>query len=277
MSEMDMAPSGSIENNIKSISHKATRPPAKLYWFGTWNNYEEEKVAPFFELLGEKCKKYMCQEEIGKDNGTPHLQIKIHLYTKGRPIELFGGITKSIWWRGNPVWKGWDYCAKENTRAGRQWHKGCKPPPVLKVCEPYGWQLEVLEIIKQEPDKRTIHWFWEGVGHVGKSDLARYLAVKHDALIVDGKAGDMKYQIAEMDEKPSIVIVDIPKERGNNVSYNGIEQIKNGCFASTKFKCKMVLFNHPHIIVFANEPPNIDSMSADRWHIVKIDTIQNKD
>jgi len=49
-----------------------------------------------------------------------------------------------------------------------------------------------------------------------------------------------------------------------------LESIKNGLFFSGKYESTQVVMNSPHLIIFANEPPDKSKMSADRWHIVRI-------
>jgi hypothetical protein len=84
----------------------------------------------------------------------------------------------------------------------------------------------------------------------------------------------MKYGIVKYIEKhgfaPTSVIIDIPRSRLDYVSYTAIEEIKNGCFFSTKYESDMVVFNSPHIICFANAYPETSQMSADRWKIYEI-------
>jgi len=77
--------------------------------------------------------------------------------------------------------------------------------------------------------------------------------------------------IASMKVKPKVVIIDIPRTSESFVSYGGIEKIKDGCFFSGKYESGMVLYDNPHVICFANFPPVSETMSADRWHIVKIE------
>jgi len=36
---------------------------------------------------------------------------------------------------------------------------------------PYGRQMEATDLVKEKPDKRTAHGFWEPDGGVGKSEL----------------------------------------------------------------------------------------------------------
>lgn len=66
---------------------------------------------------------------------------------------------------------------------------------------------------------------------------------------------------------PKIIIIDIPRYNMDYISYGGMEEIKNGCFFSSKYEGGMVLMNSPHVIVFANQPPDEGMMSKDRWKV----------
>ena len=68
-----------------------------------------------------------------------------------------------------------------------------------------------------------------------------------------------------------IVVIDLPRNNGNKVSYDAIESIKNGLICNTKFETGSKGFAPPHIVVFANALPEIEKLSADRWNIVCID------
>ncbi len=89
-------------------------------WFFTWNNYTEENLKTLNTLLLKKCKKFIFQEETGK-NGTPHLQgcfnLKQAINFWG-VVELIGSrklhIEVIINWR-----KACKYCCKAETRTGR--------------------------------------------------------------------------------------------------------------------------------------------------------------
>ena len=111
---------------------------------------------------------------------------------------------------------------------------------------------------------------------VGKNAFTKYLCAKHDALVVSGKSGDAKYLIVKYQEKhgvyPEIIIFDIPRCNLNYISWESMEKIKDGCFASTKYECDMVLMNAPHILCFANDEPD-GNLSQDRWRIGKIENM----
>lgn len=130
-----------------------------------------------------------------------------------------------------------------------------------------------MEIIQGEVDDRKIYWFWEPNGGMGKSALCRYLAIKMNALLVSGKASDMKAALALIQKNgkpmPTILLMDIPRTV-EHLSYTGMEEIKNGVFFSAKYESGMVCMNSPHFICFANREPEREKMSADRWVIKEI-------
>uniref|UniRef100_UPI004049B2EE hypothetical protein n=7 Tax=Pseudomonadati TaxID=3379134 RepID=UPI004049B2EE len=66
---------------------------------------------------------------------------------------------------------------------------------------------------------------------------------------------------------------DIPRSQLDYLSYTGIEEVKNGCFFSSKYESEMVLYNSPHIIVFANEEPTYHKLSSDRWNVVDLNWV----
>ena len=92
--------------------------------------------------------------------------------------------------------------------------------------------------------------------------------------LLSGKATDMKYGIIKYKEKngvfPDIIIFDIPRSSQQFVSWAGIEEIKNGMFFSAKYESDMVVFDNPHVICFANEEPDYNKLSKDRWKVKKI-------
>ena len=241
------------------------RISASKYWFFTWNNYRPDWLQNFKLDLDGKCIKYVVEHEVGEE-GTPHLQGKIHLKTKGRPIELFG--IKEIQWRKSVKWKGVEYCTKDGTEEGVDiWFKGWRPVLAPKI---YGWQQKVVDMMP-EMKTRNIYWFWEPDEQLGKTDLCRYLILKKLAWgPVGGKGADMKYAIAQLEDKPEVILVNIPHASSGFVSYTALEEISDGIFFSGKYEAAPVIFNKPKLIVFANVEPDYSQMSNDRWQVYNI-------
>lgn len=240
------------------------------YWFFTYNNYDLEQVEQMEQVFRHECKWYVFQEETG-ESGTKHLQGTICLKVKQRLSSLKKIYCRSIHWENTKSVKASiAYCQKEKTRTGKQWVFGIEVPEPLEIEEPYGWQLDVVKIIESKPDKRTIHWYWEPNGNVGKTTLCKYLVVKHDALMLTGKSSDMYHMISKFPNKRKLIIIDCPRSSQDYINYGAIEQIKNGLIFSGKYEGCQLVFNSPHVIVFSNQPPDYNKMSNDRWNVVEI-------
>lgn len=236
------------------------------YWCFTLNNYSNEQIEHLEQILRHECHWYIFQEETG-EKGTQHLQGQLYLKSRKRMTELKKLDRKISWRPTNSVTGSMAYCKKELTRTGEQYVYGIDVPDKIHVEEPYGWQLNVMEIIKKKPDNRSIHWFWEPIGNIGKTTLCKYLVEKHGATIVSGKGSDMFYNIIKRPRNRKLIIVDLPRRQLEYINYGAIEQIKNGLIFSGKYESCQLVFNCPHVIVFANAPPNREEMSADRWKV----------
>lgn len=75
---------------------------------------------------------------------------------------------------------------------------------------------------------------------------------------------------ADMD-KCNCIMFDIPRANRGSISYASLESIKNGLICNTKYETGSKVFNPPHIIIFANFPPDkADKLSKDRWKITNL-------
>lgn len=238
------------------------------YWCFTWNNYTLAEMAILVKVLEHECEWFVCQEEIG-EQGTPHIQGTLKLKQRKRRSALKKLHHKISWSITRNVECSIQYCLKTKTRNGQQWKYNLKVREEIEVEEPYGWQLKVMDIIKDKPDKRSIHWFWEPDGNVGKSTLCKYLVVRHEAIMATGKTADINHLLSKA-SSIKIVIVDVPRSQQDYLNYGAIEQVKNGLVFSGKYDSTQLVFNCPHVIVFANAPPDTTKLSEDRWNIYDI-------
>lgn len=243
----------------------------------TFNN-PDKTPAEFMEMARKhNAKKCVFQLEKG-EKGTPHYQG--YLYYANARFEKAVSKHFGMWCQAAENDKAVErYAQKEKTKEAGPWGYGVKgfTPPVVEIEvleELRDWQKEVDLLTNETPDKRTIHWYWEAKGNVGKTAIAKYLCVRKDALYVQGKAADVKYALAKMkaDEKPmpKIVIFGFTRSNEHFVSYEAIEAVKDGIFFSGKYESGMVLMNSPHVIIFANFPPEAEKLSLDRWRVVEI-------
>ncbi|AEI54346.1 rep protein [Picobiliphyte sp. MS584-5 nanovirus] len=240
------------------------------FWCFTLNNYTAEQIEHLELVFKHECKWYLFQEEVGEKCGTPHLQGQICLKTRMRMTELKRIDMKISWRATKSCTASLEYCKKKETSTGKIYYHGMDVPDQVDLEEPYGWQLDILNVLKDKPHNRIIHWYWEPTGGKGKTSLSKYLVVKHDALMLTGKSNDMYHMISKFPKKRKLFIVDCPRSQQDYINYGAIEQIKNGLIFSGKYEGAQLVFNAPHVIVFANEPPDISKMSLDRWNVVRI-------
>lgn len=245
-----------------------------LFWCFTFNNYTEEEIEQIELVFKIECDWYVFQEEMGEE-GTPHLQGTFKLKDRKRLTELkkiiVGDphleITKKV---PNSI----VYCCKATKRIpnGRIFSQGVDLPDCaepLDLTEPWGWQLEVMNILSQKPHPRHIYWFWEPVGGVGKTDLCKYLVVKHKATLITGKSADIFNAVKNATSR-KIFVCNIPKSCQDFINYGALEAVKDGLLHSGKYEGGQVVFNRPHVFVFCNQPPDMSKMSEDKFVIKKI-------
>lgn len=270
----------SVVGNTKSTTDAEKREGQYLYWSFTWNDYTMETMEITFNILKHECAWYVIQEEVAPTTGREHLQGCVYLKKKRRHTEVFRW-NKDIHWSVTvAITASAYYCSREDKRHGKLWtHNFDIPEKIINNFRPHGWQLDVLNIIDKPcaEDDRIINWFWEPNGGVGKSQLALWLYDYKDALVCMGKATDIFHIMNKEKNRRKIFVFDITKERMENFQYTTIEQIKNGYVMSGKYDGNCIRFNRPHIIIFANEPPNTYKMTSNgRWNIVEIKTSQQQ-
>ncbi len=245
-------------------------------WFLTWNNYDDDSIGVLLGLAG--LSRYCVQEEVGED-GTPHLQGVMVFKTNVLGSTLNNACGKRCWWsKCRNLQAAKAYCSKVETRVGKRWAKGFTFP--MKVLDPlegkslYGWQEEILEMVRGPADDRKVYWYWSATGNVGKSVLCKHMVLKEDAICVGGAFRDAYYAIMQRVAKGrsvAIVLFSLSRSQGNKVSYIAIEGIKDGMFFSPKYESGMCVYNPPHVLVFANCAPDMSMLSADRWSVKCLD------
>ena len=269
MTKLKKNSSNSSMKNLTGNTSSQISPA--LHWCFTLNNYTMKDVEDISS--NSSIKSYIFQEEEGEEK-TPHLQGYVCFKKKLRPKGLF---TDRIHWeKCRNVKASIAYCQKGEGRIGEVYHS-----PDIRIIKPLKlitpdkwWQAHILTLIDGEPSDRDIYWFWEPDGGMGKSAFCKYLCVKHHGLILSGKASDMKYGIIKYIEKhgvyPELVIFDVPRSSLEFISYQGMEEVKNGLFFSSKYESDMVIGNPPHLLVFANSEPDYCKLSEDRWQVCRL-------
>lgn len=259
--------------------------------FFTYNNPTKVEKDELLDWLNNrKNLSYIFQEETG-ESGTPHFQ---GCFKSKSPIK-YDTLKKKfprIHWEKTKSWNSAvKYCSKEDTRTGKVYKSDDIKVTIrervldpLQGLELYIYQKKILKILKKPVDDRKVYWFWETCGNVGKSALVKHIFMKYknEVIIANGKGNDVRNQInlhingdhkRGIDGKElKIAILDISRTCEEYVSYEVIEQIKNGLLYSGKYEGGVCCFNSPHLLVFANFEPNYEALSEDRWCVYNINS-----
>lgn len=266
----------------------ASQPPKKQispakHWDFVLNNYTKQDIIRLENMDSSIVPVMVGQSEKGEGTGTKHLQVQISFANKSRPIGIFKkllGHTRCSFRKVRDLLATRMYCSKEDTydgtwRISRGW---TRPRPLALITYDIlnKYQKSIADYFEDPCDprfSREIHWFWEPQGNMGKTILSTFFCDCRNALVVSGKRADaffaIQRHIAATGAGPDVVIFDIPRCNMNYVSYSAVEKIKDGLFFSGKYESATVRFNRPHVICFANEEPDYEAVSADRWKIIK--------
>ncbi|AGA18380.1 hypothetical protein [uncultured marine virus] len=137
------------------------------------------------------------------------------------------------------------------------------------------WQQQLLDKIQREPNDRTIMWYWEDTGNVGKTWFGKYLRDTQKGKLLDcSKKVDLAYMLrGHTGECVVFNIVRSMDEQYMQHVYGLCEAIKDDCVVSTKYEpCDVPLLKQ-HVVVFANIEPDYTKWSDDRYDVVKINDV----
>lgn len=251
-------------------------------WCFTLNNYTDLEYNDLKNLtLSGTMEQIVLGKEIGESK-TPHIQGCI----KYKNPVYFEAMKKKIPRANISQCRNWHasviYCKKDRDYWSNTENYGMNHEDEYKTymieeyneVKWYQWQEDVLDILKTKPSKRKLYWIYEEEGNKGKSFLAKYIDWKHNAIIANGKQGDIFNQYKMFLEKekkqPKVAIIDIPRSHKDYVCYSTLEKIKDGLIYSGKYEGgKLRLIPH-HLIVFANFEPDRYKLSEDRWEVKHI-------
>lgn len=240
-------------------------------WCFTWNNYTLDDI----DTLTHKLRNvdYVFQEEIGEKTQTPHLQGLIKFKNARYKSSLIKEFKGCYFEPCRNEKAAHEYCQKASTRAGKI-YTNIVTVSELKIPKYeglYDWQKEIVELIRTEPDDRSIYWYWDNEGCRGKTTLIKYICshFKNATFTCATKSADI---LTIADEKINIYLIAFARSQENFAPYNALEQLKDGLISDSKLKkiSRNIIMNSPHVLVFANWPPDTSKLSKDRWVITNL-------
>lgn len=266
--------------NTDDTPARNTRRRGRCF-LGTHNNPAEGDLSKLEEYAKQNWNQFVGQRETG-ESGTPHIQFA---FQARNALYLTAQAKKLGELLGKPphleIAKNWgackNYCRKSDTRDGETVEVGTSKiifRDVVRDNGPNEFQRKILDKIGQEPDDRKIIWVVDEKGGLGKTCLARHLCIEGGWLYLTGKAADMKYAITQYlytdkgdwrGRELKGVFMDMTRSQENYVSFQGIEEIKNGIFFNGKYHAMQVIYNPIHVVCMANFKPDDSKLSEDRW------------
>jgi len=118
-----------------------------------------------------------------------------------------------------------------------------------------------MEKLKEQND-RQILWIADLIGNQGKTFLGMYIYGVEDAfMLYPAKESDNAYRY----QKEKIVVVDLARADIDDGLYQQVERYKNGMVCSNKYESCLKIAFDVKIIVLANELPNFNRWSIDRY------------
>ena len=139
--------------------------------------------------------------------------------------------------------------------------------PVPGEYRPY--QRHLADILEVEPHPRKIIFVVDQVGNTGKSWFIRKFLTEHSdstQVLSVGKRDDIAHTI---DPSKCHFLFDLPRSASEFLQYTVLEQLKDRFVFSPKYNSRTkVLENESHVVVFMNERPDMNKLSADRYQII---------
>lgn len=248
-------------------------------WFFTWWTPPESQGSHLSHAFDLKKAKYMFQLEMGPRCGRLHYQGVVQ-FKNQIALKQLKKIDRRIKWMIVISLQGSiNYCCKLETRVNGPWYSGFRPP--MTPEEQYGiftellpWQAELKAELMGPVDPRKVIWFYDEGGNKGKSSFAKYMQVTTNfTSTLSGKGDDMLHILSKDVAKKDITVVIFTFTRTveNYVSYQTIEQIKDGFCISGKYDSCRLIMKAPHVVCMANFLPDRTKLSADRWDIRTLD------
>lgn len=245
-------------NSIKQIS------PAKNWCF-TINNYTQEVIDYIVPIIQTECDVGFFSKEVG-ESGTPHLQGYLRFTVKKRPKSVFSEVDNIHWEKARgSLEQNVQYCSKEAELCFR--HGLPRIPRVYTYTDLFPEQREVVDLLSEEPDDRTIIVCHAGYNK-GKTSLARHVVYYMKGVILPTtKRHALSVARSNMDKH--IFIFDLTADESDDPPtefFECIESLKNGLFCAA-FGSKgtgSVIMDFPNILILSNERPEAWNSQIDK-------------
>lgn len=278
------------QNQVRHISVRIT-PPQDLI-VGEEALHERANALKRYLNKGIKTSNWIFQWEEGEETHKKHIQGFVQLHDKKRPSQM-ATLLRTVFPEDgtsihvSPTSKHGqealeEYAMKEETRILGPWSKrpiylGQDLPSGADGAGLLAWQKAVWSVLSRSPDDRTLYWVWCKRGASGKTKFAKWLSYYHGALrLAYAPTRDMVNLVYKAGPR-KIYVFDLSRARptslGEGELYSALEDIKNGHIMNSKYETAEMMFEPPHVLVFANMPPDVSQCSMDRWVVTQLQDV----
>lgn len=136
------------------------------------------------------------------------------------------------------------------------------------------WQDDLYqELCNGETDDRKIIWYVDIMGGAGKTKFTSHFEKYKEGTFSIIPGSEYHLSTIAVDHfdgggKFKNVFFDIAREEKTSEGfYATLEKFKNGKLTSQKYRGKIITFDCPNIVVFANYYPDLWRLSPDRWDV----------
>lgn len=142
-------------------------------------------------------------------------------------------------------------------------------PPKLELpdIELYEWQINLINIFEEKPQRRKIYWIWSQEPGTGKSTFQDYCLVKFNTLI--GSSEIKRTLYAYSDHK--IIWFDVARTQPLDANFTSqLESLSNQTMLLSEMYNPIMKKISAHIVVTTNRPPPPYQRLTDRIYEVHI-------
>lgn len=227
--------------------------------------WTREKIIEIMSNKDVHYERFVVGDEIGED-GYTHLQMRVQFsnpHEEGYVRGLFPGAHTSP-----SHCHDFNYVEKEENFY-RSWEGALAKYRGINLRY---WQGQAVAMLREQDD-RSIHVIVDPKGGAGKTTVSKYCQVLHFAQYVPPLAEAQDFMAFAMEKPSKAYIFDMPRcetLKQKKGMWSAVEQIKNGYVYDKRYSYRDMWIEPPAILVFSNEHPPTEYLSADRWHTYKI-------
>lgn len=216
------------------------------------------------------CDRFAFGREVG-EGGYQHYQGRVVLKV-GKDIKTLTNWNKQhcVTWHWSPTHvRDFNYVEKEGDFY-RSWEGHLAKYSTIELRP---WQKQAVDILTGQ-NNRVVDVIVDPEGNHGKTWLAKYLSATHKATYVPPFVEAQDYMAFAMAKPSARYVIDIPRAetvKQRKGMWSAIEQIKNGYVYDKRYQFRDAWIGEPQVLVFANETPDREALSADRWHLYRFE------